>query len=74
MYDGEVVKMIRLLRGFSQHGAGISMGITQQGFAKLKKKGSIPEKKMHAVLKALNSSQKEFDEIKNLLSLPPKNK
>lgn len=72
MHEGEIVRQIRLLRGLSQGGAGMGIGITQQGFSKLEKKESIPEKKLSAILIALNSSQQEFEVIKNLLYPPAK--
>lgn len=72
MHEGEIVKQIRLLRGLSQDGAGKEIDISQQAFAKLEKKESIPKKQLSAVLKALNSSQKEFEVIRNLLYPPPR--
>ena len=66
--------MIRSVRGLNQHGAGMQIGITQQAFAKLEKKILITEEKLAVVLKALNSSQKEFEVVKNLLYPPPPEK
>lgn len=73
MKDGDVVKIIRLLRGLSQCGAGMEMDISQQAFAKLEKQSAIANQKLAVVLKALNSSQQEFDAIRKL-SPPRKNK
>lgn len=72
MHDGEIIKQIRLLRKFSQDGAGKEIDISQQAFAKWEQKKSIPKKQRVALLKALNSSQKEFEVIKNLLYPPPR--
>jgi transcriptional regulator with XRE-family HTH domain len=66
MHDGEIVKLIRLLRGFNQTGAGMGMDISQQAFAKWEKKEFIPQEQLTVILKALNSSQREFDTFKNL--------
>lgn len=71
MHEGEIVKQIRLLQGLSQEGAGKEMNISQQAFAKLEKKEAIKEAQLSVVLKALGSSQKEFEIFKDLLYPPP---
>lgn len=71
MHDGEIIKLIRLLKGFNQTGAGIGMDISQQAFSKWEKKKFIPEQQLKVILEALNSSQREFDTFKNL---PPAKK
>ena len=72
-HDGEIITFIRSLRKYSQTGAGKNMGISQQGFSKWEKISIIPEEKKHSILKALKSSPKEFEVVKNLLYPPPKN-
>ena len=71
MHDGKIIRYIRLLRGISQKGAGMEMSISQQAFAKLEMQPSVTEEKLHAILKALNATQKEFEDIKLLLYPPP---
>lgn len=66
MNDGEILKIIRFLRGFSQYGAGRDIGISQQGFSKWERKETIPAEQSRKLLKALKSSKAEFDLIKNI--------
>ena len=73
IHDGEIIKFIRSLRKYSQTGAGKNMGISQQAYAKWEKTGMIAEDKKLVILKALKSSPKEFEVVKNLLYPPPKN-
>lgn len=70
--DGEILKLIRLQRGLNQKGLGKTLGISQQAVAKLEKKDCLSKGKILAILIALKSSQKEFEDFKNLLYPPRK--
>ena len=70
MTDGEVLKIIRTVKGYSQDGVARDIGISQQSFSKWEHKDEIPDEMLKFLLKVLKSSRAEFDVIKNLAPPP----
>ena len=59
-YSGEAIRKLRLLKGLSQKGVAVELGITQQAYSKLEKKEKIPERKFLLVSKTLGYSIEEL--------------
>jgi transcriptional regulator with XRE-family HTH domain len=65
MYSGELLKKIRLLKGFNQNGIAKKLGITQQAYSKLENSGRLQENKFMRVTKAIGCSDQELKIVRS---------
>ena len=66
MASGELLKKLRMIKGFNQSGIAKKLGVSQQAYSKLEKTNSISEKKLADILKALDCSETELETITNI--------
>jgi transcriptional regulator with XRE-family HTH domain len=73
MNDGEKLKMLRMIRGFSQKGIAKKLGITQQAYSKLENQSKkLSRKRVDAILKTLDCSNEEFEKVEKFFAKPSK--
>ncbi len=71
MYNGELLRKVRLLKGLDQTGVAKKIGKSQQAISKKERKEEIDEKEFMHIMKIIGCSDKELDFIRNYP--PPKN-
>ena len=60
MHTGHLIRLLRLVRGMSQKGMALKMGISQQAFSKLEKQASIQSDTLNKMLQALSVPVADF--------------
>ncbi len=71
MYNGGLLKKIRLLKGLNQKGIAKKLGMTQQAYSKKENNGALSEKEFMHIMKFIGCSTKELEFVRNYP--PPKN-
>jgi len=65
MYNGELLRKVRLLKGLDQTGVAKKIGKSQQAISKKERKEEIDEKEFMRIMKVIGCSDKELDFIRN---------
>ncbi|MCG2613404.1 helix-turn-helix domain-containing protein [Terrimonas sp. NA20] len=60
MYAGDILKRLRLLKGFSQKGMANMLGISQQAYSKIEKMDVVHHHRFLQITKLLSCSEKEL--------------
>jgi transcriptional regulator with XRE-family HTH domain len=74
IHHGEVLKKLRMIKGYSQVGIAIKIKTKQQYVSKLESKEKVKEVTLKKVLVALDSTTSEFEKIISILYPPPSRK
>ncbi len=60
MYAGDILKRLRLLKGFSQKGMAHMLGISQQAYSKIEKMDVVQHHRFTQITQLLCCSEKEL--------------
>ncbi len=64
MHDGEKIKHLRMIKGYSQKGIAKKLGFTQQAYSKMENRQmKIDDARMKEILKAMQCSGEELIKI-----------
>jgi transcriptional regulator with XRE-family HTH domain len=61
MHYGKVIRLLRILKGLSQHQAAELLSISQQAYSKIEKKEWMSGEKIDKILNCLKISRKELE-------------
>jgi transcriptional regulator with XRE-family HTH domain len=63
MHDGEKIKLLRVMKDYSQEGIAKSLGITQQAYSQIEQKQIIEEARLKKILSLIKSSPEELKKM-----------
>ncbi len=68
---GELLRMLRLIKGVKQRFSNGGYKISQQAMSKLERSKRVSEKKFKEIAKAYNCTEQDIETAKKLLPPPP---
>jgi len=66
MYSGETIKLLRLLKGFSQQGIARKLGISQAAYSKLEKRKVVAHERSDEILAIFQCSEEDIKSLERL--------
>jgi len=60
MYTGEDIRVLRMIKGFSQQGVARQLGISQPAYCKLEKRENLSGEILRKVLAAMGCTESEI--------------
>ncbi|HLK29903.1 MAG TPA: helix-turn-helix transcriptional regulator [Puia sp.] len=74
MNDGEKIKILRMIKNYSQSGIAKKLGITRQAYSKMENEQTkVSEERMQKILKILQCTEEDLKNIETF-HLSPKKK
>jgi transcriptional regulator with XRE-family HTH domain len=70
MYSGQTIKVLRLMKGFSQQGIANALGISQPAYSKLEKRKAVNKESSRKILAILRCSADEIRSIQQFVADP----
>jgi transcriptional regulator with XRE-family HTH domain len=68
MSSGHFIKLLRIVKGITQKSVSQNLNISQQAYSKIERSKNIDKVALQRILAAIESSPKELEELKNILS------
>ncbi|HEY4108057.1 helix-turn-helix transcriptional regulator [Puia sp.] len=70
MYSGQTIKVLRLLKGYSQQGIAKELGISQPAYSKLEKRKMVNKESSRKILAIINCSPDEIRSVQQFIADP----
>lgn len=67
MYSGQTIKVLRLMKGYSQQGIARELGISQPAYSKLEKRKTVNKESSKKILAIINCSADEVRSVQEFL-------
>ncbi|HLK31387.1 MAG TPA: helix-turn-helix transcriptional regulator [Puia sp.] len=63
MHSGETIKLLRTLKGFSQRGVAIKLGISQPAYCKLEKRKNVNDAQLKKILTIIACTKDDLEAL-----------
>ena len=71
MVTGLLIKHLRIAKDLKQANVAKRLGISQQAYSKLENGQEVDTHRLSDILKAMDSTEEDLNEIRQLFTLPP---